>query len=883
MKTKKIVLLFSIIYLFSSFCYADNKTDSHNSKQHAQGTVWFDGNRQREFWIIPDQVAIISNKSAPENVFLSQAQTIIPGGSVLESNGFYVRIKLPENATKDYIDGVLNSNDFPPSISRVTSVYNSDPTDKEIVHILTGEMVVFLNETINPTYVDSLNLGSDVQLIRELPYDNAHLFSCPNGQACIEIANQLYKDKNVKYAYPNWIRARTEKFVSNDPLFNNQWHLSNTGQGGGTSGEDSNILGAWTNQNATGSSTRIAIVDDGLELNHEDLTSSIIGGLSYDWVDGDMDPTAGNHGTSVAGVAAATGGNGIGVTGAAPEAGLGGHRLLGANSDTNESEALTRNNNVFDIYNNSWGPSDTGDSLSGPGPLTQAALASGVINGRSGSGTIFTWAGGNGLTNQDNSNYDGYAASRFTIAIAASDNTGVQSWYSEPGANILINAPSNGGTLGITTTDRTGAAGYDPGNYTSTFGGTSSATPLVSGIISQMLQVNPTLGWRDVQHILAVTASKNDPGHADWVQNGAGYWVNHAYGFGRIDSSAAVALASSWINVPNEISISEFVTPSLPIPASGDPISVNITVTDDINIEYVELTFDSDHTYWGDLDIKLISPSGTESVLAQQHFAGGAQYAGGWTFGISRLLGENAHGTWTLVVSDLYPGDTGNINSLLLAVHGTAIDSITFDDVPPTHWAFTEIEMLAASGITSGCSISPSLYCPDNPVTRAQMAIFILRGIEGSTYLPPDTNSVFGDVSNNYWAQDWITEFANRSITSGCGGGNYCPDSPVTREQMAVFILRGIHGSTYVPPPAGGIFNDVPVSHPYANWIEQLAVEGITGGCGGGNFCPGNTVSRAQMAVFLVRAFLTASNSGPATPEGEYDTNAPVIKGPIDL
>ena len=100
-----------------------------------------------------------------------------------------------------------------------------------------------------------------------------------------------------------------------------------------------------------------------------------------------------------------------------------------------------------------------------------------------------------------------------------------------------------------------------------------------------------------------------------------------------------------------------------------------------------------------------------------------------------------------------------------------------------------------------------------------------------------------------------MEQFASDGITSGCGGGNYCPTDPVTRAQMAVFLLRAKHGAGYVPPPASGVFGDVPANDQFARWIEQLAAESITGGCGNGNYCPNNPVTRAQMAIFLVRTF----------------------------
>jgi hypothetical protein len=181
----------------------------------------------------------------------------------------------------------------------------------------------------------------------------------------------------------------------------------------------------------------------------------------------------------------------------------------------------------------------------------------------------------------------------------------------------------------------------------------------------------------------------------------------------------------------------------------------------------------------------------------------------------------------------------------------------TFADVPASHWTASWINRLYSAGITSGCGTSPLRYCPNNTVTRAQMAIFILRSMHGSTYAPPTaTGTKFSDVTASYSAASWIEQFANEGLTAGCGSNRFCPENPVTRAEMAVFLLRGAHGSTYTPPSAtGSAFADVPSSHWAASWIEQLASEGITAGCSAQNFCPSGVVTRAQMAVFLVRAF----------------------------
>jgi len=177
-----------------------------------------------------------------------------------------------------------------------------------------------------------------------------------------------------------------------------------------------------------------------------------------------------------------------------------------------------------------------------------------------------------------------------------------------------------------------------------------------------------------------------------------------------------------------------------------------------------------------------------------------------------------------------------------------------FDDVPPYFWAYSFIETLAESGITGGCGNGN--YCPGNRVTRAQMAVFLERGIHGSGFSPPAASgNAFLDVGASDFAASFIEQFSLDGITAGCGGNNYCPNDGVTRAQMAVFLLRAKFGSSFIPPAATGVFNDVSPGSFAANFIERLAAEGITSGCGNGNYCPNATVTRDQMAVFLVRAF----------------------------
>jgi M6 family metalloprotease-like protein len=178
-----------------------------------------------------------------------------------------------------------------------------------------------------------------------------------------------------------------------------------------------------------------------------------------------------------------------------------------------------------------------------------------------------------------------------------------------------------------------------------------------------------------------------------------------------------------------------------------------------------------------------------------------------------------------------------------------------FSDVRPFHWAFEPISKLYDSGITGGCKTTPLQYCPEDFVTRAQIAVFLQKSIYGAGFFPSDTLPTFNDTVN-HWAEDWIEALKLDGITGGCGNDNYCPDSSVTRAQKAVFLLRSLHGAAYAPPAATGVmFSDVPSTHWAAAWIEQLATEGITSGCDNNRYCPDEPVTRAQMAAFLTRTF----------------------------
>ncbi|MBI3174925.1 MAG: Ig-like domain repeat protein [Chloroflexi bacterium] len=221
---------------------------------------------------------------------------------------------------------------------------------------------------------------------------------------------------------------------------------------------------------------------------------------------------------------------------------------------------------------------------------------------------------------------------------------------------------------------------------------------------------------------------------------------------------------------------------------------------------------------------------GTATLSGAPAFGSSGTYP--LTFTASSGFGTDATQNFTLIVS---------------------IDPI-FVDVPNDYWAAPYINAIYYAGITSGCSSSPMSFCPTAFVTRAEMAVFLKRGLHGGAYQPPLPASFHFTDTVGHWAQNWIEDLYNEGITGGCGPTTFCPDVQVDRAQMAVFLLRLKYGANYTPPSATGtVFTDVQSSYWAAAWIEQLYNEGITSGCGAGMYCPNAPVTRAEMAVLLVR------------------------------
>ena len=505
------------------------------------------------------------------------------------------------------------------------------------------------------------------------------------------------------------------QFLPNDPLFKDQWHIRGRGQNGAKKASDAKINSVWEQRDSSGNLIRgkgvvIGVVDSGVQWDHPDLENNYIASLSYDFASGDSDPYPGGststdaHGTEVAGVSAAVGFNGIGVSGVAPEAQIAGIRIgLGGLSNVSvpftdeiEASALQFGGTSVRISNNSWGVGGT--ILAPNGPLTEQALSNSAQAGK-----IFIFSAGNGLEDGHNTNYEGTKNSIFTLPVAALNDQAIQTNYSSPGSSVVISAPSGRETdlnsasrrpQGTTTTDLTGVAGSNTGvpesslitpipnyndlDYTNIFNGTSSAAPVVSGVTALVLQANSSLNWRDVKEIYIRSATKNDSGDSDWARNGAGFWFNHKYGAGLINASDAVRLAKNWSNLGTMTSVSVPLS-SLPATIRDNNASGLVKYFDTrslsgLRVEHATVTTDIAHPSRGELEIQLTSPSGTTSRLAEKHTSyvyDPADYPD-WTFSTVHNWGEDSRGLWKLKIADRVSGNTGTLNSATLTLYGTA-------------------------------------------------------------------------------------------------------------------------------------------------------------------------------------------------------------------
>ena len=469
-----------------------------------------------------------------------------------------------------------------------------------------------------------------------------------------------------------------------DPLYPCQWHLNNV------LGEDINVEPVWS-EGIKGEGINIAVVDDGMDWNHEDLVDNVNQSLNHDYTDSnDVHHPFEHHGTNVAGIIAARD-NGIGVRGVAPRATIYGYNFLVDPTVLNVSDAMIRNAVVTAVSNNSIGLKG-GPGLSRVSSFWEMAVESGIRTGYDGKGVFYTFAGGNYHLEGDNSNLSEVANFYAVTAVCAVNDGDTRSAYSEMGANLWTCAPSNDDGYerrGIVTTENSD-------RYMDDFSGTSAATPIVSGIVALMRQANPNLTWRDLKLILAASARKNDPTNTGW-EDGARkygsasatdrYHFNHEYGFGTVDAKAAVDMAKVWSSNLPPLQSSTVQSGNLNVlipdaPESGPHTTIIHSLslnTDDIDfVEFVEVNVDVRHLTFRDLEIVLVSPSGEESKLAvpfdtfadNDPSTGATPLLGNFRFGSARHLGEDPNGEWQLRVTDRLHIVDGIFDSWSIKVYG---------------------------------------------------------------------------------------------------------------------------------------------------------------------------------------------------------------------
>jgi Ca2+-binding RTX toxin-like protein len=501
-----------------------------------------------------------------------------------------------------------------------------------------------------------------------------------------------------------------------DPLYSQQWHFGLIGD----------IQTIWDEYD--GSGVHVGVYDDGVQYNHPDLADNYDaslhfrhGGVTYDAM-----PIAGtdSHGTACAGLIGAQNNNGIGGAGVAHGVTMTGVNFLDDIQNRGNAliDAALRWAANFDIMSNSWGrragyePDQSlarDPSVSGSARF-DAIYAEIAANGRGGLGTVIVQAAGNDTLN---SNGDGVNASRYTITVAATEWNGMVADYSNYGVGILLAAPAS-----AVTTDRTGEDGTNrsgtgdgdplPVDYTSTFNGTSAATPTVAGVVALMLQANEELGWRDVKNILAHSAKHTGSAydaapsfveHGGWGSgsgtqwNGGGSVFHQSYGFGMLNAYAAVRMAEVWTTLHDTSATSANEMVATKVSAGGSQYIPDATfdfyyniipgerylgfnVTDDVQIETAYVTVNLEHQRGYDLSIYLVMPDGDALpiMINEDAVVNATQTGLIWTFEVEALRGMSSRGNWQVVIQDNLIGASGIVHGVKLDFFGSASSA---DDV----------------------------------------------------------------------------------------------------------------------------------------------------------------------------------------------------------
>ncbi len=672
---------------------------------HDQEVTYWDGDRQVTVHLALDELEI----PAPEN---ESMKALIQSSPHLQLKDNRL---LADTAPVAYADFVEQAGDNARSV-----VYDAD--DRHSLRQIFANSLIIEAGPAHDVQAIAAEFGWTITSMEDLPGYYTADTKDTDFLTVVNAANQLTEAGRVIYARPNFIREKEGQATPDDPKYRDQWHLNGSGS------EVSHInLSPSVWDSYKGEGERIAIVDTGIDYNHEDITDNYRTDLDYDYVGTQSVDTRGNvslsgpdddpfweddeyHATFVAGLAAARGFNGKGVTGIAPSAELVNFRILGGvfgSSDSDIGQALSQSANEIDtnkqifVSNNSWGYPSLGarTSLSA---IETAALTAGIGSGRNGLGIVYVFAAGNSGGQLDSSDYSPLQSTRYTINVAAMGRDNTKAVYSEEGFSIFCAAPGGGQSSavvsdgGMVSTDISDEKGYSGGNYSrpsEELHGTSFASPVVAGACALILDANPSLTWRDVKHVLAHSCTKNDENDESWQTNSADMHFNPKYGFGRLNVDKAIALAEHWTPVPDggEQVITSLVTENdkeLPdaivsglLPGTAVQ-TTTLSGSSNFKVEHIELEITLTHANRGDLSLELTAPSGTKTVFESRGNDTFDDYNGA-------ILTSNAHwnedpnGLWTLTIYDNVKGDKGVLKEWRVTAYGYAAEYEVNGNHPP--------------------------------------------------------------------------------------------------------------------------------------------------------------------------------------------------------
>lgn len=558
-----------------------------------------------------------------------------------------------------------------PDVDVVSHVYRLDDSPASTV-VPTGSVTLQFRPDTADKVREQLFAEFGLELIEDLPF-LAHGYTARLTRMSrdnpLKMCAKLQQRPELLSAEPDLAFRAMLNYVPSDTKYREQWHLNNRGDLMGLQvGADVKAELAW--EISRGSrDIAICVMDDGFDLGHPDFSApgKVIAPRDFGQQDVTPEPVESddNHGTACAGVALAEE-TGVGSVGLAPRCAFMPLRMsLNLSDEAVVSMFRHALDNKADVISCSWSAASWNFPLS---TKINAILHHCATQGRrNGKGCAILFAAGNenrplNGTKDGRVSHQGFALHPDVIAVGASNSQDLRAGYSNFGPELACCAPSSGsGGRGVVTTDRRGAAGYESTDYTHSFGGTSSATPLSAGLAGLLLSVNPDLTAAEVKRILMDSADKIGAADDQYDSNGR----SPLYGSGRINAARALQMAAGVAPPPQ--AATETLTMEHRV---NKPIPDMQTIEDGIHfpmaalIKEIEISLDIRHSYIGDLKVSLITPGAKEILLHDR--------AGGGTDNLNislrstqepqlfaACLGQSALGAWKLKIADTAQDDAG--------------------------------------------------------------------------------------------------------------------------------------------------------------------------------------------------------------------------------